>query len=83
MQQLHKNCLDVFSLMNSSNVLVKTVSFRLERLHRYGVLKCAVFIGPPCKRDARLLAPHVVHILYMTEELEERQDCQEKTVHEV
>lgn len=69
MQQLHKNCLDVFSLMNSSNVLVKTVSFRLERLHRYGVLKCAVFI--------------VVHILYMTEELEERQDCQEKTVHEV
>ena len=29
------------------NVLVKSVSFYLERFHRYGVLKKYNFFGPP------------------------------------
>ena len=40
----------VFILLNALNFSAKSVSFYLERLHRYSMLKkCPAFIGPPCQ----------------------------------
>jgi len=47
-KQLHKNCSLIFVPRNPGNILVKSVSFYLERFQSYGVLKKVQLFGPPC-----------------------------------
>jgi len=47
LQFLRKNCNRIFIPRNSRNSLVKSVSFYLERLHRYGDLNLCNFLGYP------------------------------------
>jgi len=47
-KQIHKNCSLIFVSRNPGNILVKSVSFYLERFQSYGVLKKVQLFGPPC-----------------------------------
>jgi len=46
--QLHKNCNLIFIPRNSTNILVKSVSFYLDRFRRHGALKNLRLFGPSC-----------------------------------
>ena len=48
-RQLHKNCNLIFIPRNGRNILVKYVSFYLERFQRYSVWQKVQLFGPPCR----------------------------------